>query len=197
VFIECFKGQTAEVRAAFVDGICTILCDAIAKAPDEYWQMCGCNLYMLDLPETLQRPQRPLVDEVLVPELNRRLIDNPSDVRAARTIRAIGIGSATESDEIRKDQFILRSIISARLYNLSYVLHEIRYGGFYEPEEIDRGVVGTRNCLDQLESSTLKDKWNEQLLEYERLAVYWDDYCRTHLLYADFQQYMTLYGFEW
>jgi hypothetical protein len=181
-----------------------MICDAIANAPDVFWQ-CGAgnSLYMLDLPATLQRPQRPLVEGVLTPELNRLHLDNPSDVQVARTMCVLGWGyPIAVPDEIRKDQFMLRTTISSCLSSLGYTIYHDICGGcpyipdFNEPKKINREIARARNYLDQLEPSTLKGKWNEQLLELERIAGYWEDFCRNNLLYADFRQYMDLYGFE-
>ena len=188
-FIECFKNQTAEVRAAFVEEVCTQVWDAIANAPDDYW-LCGGYISTFNLPVHIQVP---FVEEVLTPELVHRLRVNAKD---ASTMRWFGEFSSMslyeQSYAIQKDQTTLRKIIVSYMKSLGYDCHEMPSGVLSEPEVMSQNVAKARDYLEQLEPSTLKDKWNERLLEYEQIAVYWEDYNKHRSLYNDFRHYLTV-----
>jgi hypothetical protein len=54
----------------------------------------------------------------------------------------------------------------------------------------------TQDYIEQLEPSTFKDECKDLLLECERRAKYWNDYCTHKSLYSDFQQYMAIHYVE-
>jgi len=58
-------------------------------------------------------------------------------------------------------------------------------------------IADIRDYLTQLEPSSLKDKWHDLLLPYERIAAAWDDYCTHHFIYDDFRHYMDINEVEW
>ena len=193
-FIECFKQQTGEVRATFVNEIYTLIWDAITNAPDEFW-LLGGHLFDINLPIPLQVP---FTEEVLTPELNRRLQTDPNDAQALRWR-----GLYKQSYAIQKDQMTLRHIIMTYMYSIGYTYgHDVEAGIISNPSGMNAMKVTEQNLAEardywvQLESSTLKDKWDKCLTRYERIAACWDDYCSHKFLndvfYNDFHHYLIV-----
>ena len=193
-FVECFNKQTPEVRTAFIEEALATISDYIVNAPDDFW-IPGAGLYMLKLPQHIEDM---LYAGAISTELFRLYRENPNDVQIIRLLVLIErMGDEKELYAIHKDQMILRRIVVTYLSYLSYDCHEIPTGILNTPEIMNQNVAEARNYLNQLEPSTLKDKWNEQLLEYERFAKCWEDYCTHKWFYIDFRHYLTMKEVEW
>ena len=216
-FLECFKKQTVEVRATFVENLCTELLDRFSSSPNDFWLSTnGTDVSGLPI-----RIQFPLFRDAVLPELLGRF--NAGDAKATRWLGQLGqffycdkrLWKLTceeldlpwpetntsfffeKSYAINKDQITLQFIVSMYLGSLEYDCHEIPYGLLCEPEEMNRTVAESRDYWRQLDPSELKDKWNEQLIEYERIAFCWDDYITHKFLYDDFYDYMIKNNIKW
>lgn len=222
-FLECFKKQTHETQASFVDGICTELLDSLPDSNDDlYCGHCFClghnGTYVSDSPT---RIQFPLFRDAVLPELIRRY--SIGDYRAIRWIGQMAsffysnqkfwkhtcekinlpweeagmMFFLEKSYAIQKDQRTLRMIIQVCMNSFAYYCHEIPCGILCESKLMKQEIAETQNYLEQLEPSKRKNRWNERLLQYERIAACWDDYCTHMSCYDDFRHYMIVNKVEW
>lgn len=216
-FIACFKAQSSEVRAAFVEELCTELLDNFSENVHGF-VLATNGTRVSDLPV---RIQFPLFRETVLPELMIRF--QAGDARAVRwlgqleqffmsdqmlekrTYGELGL-PWQETDSLfffeksyamQKDQTTLRLILMKRLHDLGYACHEIPCGVLMTPEYMNNYVAELRDYWTQLEPSKLKDEWQLRLVEYEQIAVCWNDYCTNRSLYTDFRDYMIVNNIQW
>jgi len=217
-FLKCFKDQTPEVKATFVEKVCSKLLDPITDDTTYNGHyLCTNGVQVSDLPI---RIQFPLFRDAILPELIRRF-----NIHDARAIRWIGqleqffyanqelwqdtcaeldlpfpVGSMfffKRSFAIKPEQTTLRMIIKTYAMNLSYDCHHMPDGILCEPEQMNQTIADARNYWNQLEASPIKDEWNECLGVYERIAASWDDYCTHRFLYDNFEHYLAKNKIEW
>ena len=101
-----------------------------------------------------------------------------------------------KSYAIHKDPTTLRLIIREYMRYMNWHFYPRYNVPQCMPEFMNQTVAEARNYWEQLEPSTLKDKWNERFLIFEQIADCWDDYSKHrslyNALYNDFWHYLSV-----